>query len=231
MEIGCIFDMDGVLLDSMKVWEIVAKTYLISKDREPVDDLAEKLRILTMEESAEYLIREYRLNQSAEQVITELEQMMRQEYEEQIPLKEGTLATLDWMKNRKIPMAVATSSAKELAVAAFQRLGILDYFADIVTDNDVGKGKRFPDIFLRAADTIHTAPEHIWVFEDSIHAMRTAKAAGFQVAAVYDASAESFQSEIHGVADLYLQSLPDFISWSEEKGGVTDEDSTDNCRK
>ena len=49
------------------------------------------------------------------------------------------------------------------------------------------------------------------IFEDALHAIRTAKAAGFRVAAVYDASAEDDQEEIRSLADYYIRSFEEMF--------------------
>ena len=43
------------------------------------------------------------------------------------------------------------------------------------------------------------------MFEDALYALRTAKAAGFRTAAVYDAS-EPEQEEMRHLAEYYIQS-------------------------
>jgi hypothetical protein len=76
------------------------------------------------------------------------------------------------------------------AEAALERTGVLGLFAAVVTSDDVDCGKDRPDIFLRAAADLGTAPAETLVFEDALHALRTAKAAGFPTVGVYDAASE-----------------------------------------
>ena len=49
------------------------------------------------------------------------------------------------------------------------------------------------------------------IFEDALHAIRTAKAAGFRVAAIYDPSAEDDQEEIRKLADYYFRSFEELF--------------------
>ena len=49
------------------------------------------------------------------------------------------------------------------------------------------------------------------VFEDAVHAVRTAKAAGFRVCAIYDPSAEEEQTEIQTLADVYIRSFEELF--------------------
>ena len=49
------------------------------------------------------------------------------------------------------------------------------------------------------------------VFEDALHAIRTAKAAGFRVAGVYEATAEQDQPEIQRLCDYYIRSYEELV--------------------
>lgn len=104
---------------------------------------------------------------------------------------------------------------------AFERLGIAKYFDRIFTCEEVGAGKTKPDIYLRAAEYLGTRPEETVVFEDVIHAIRTAKQAGFQVVGIYDETSKDDQEEVRREADWYCR------EWAE----LMKKDSTYNRRK
>ena len=77
----------------------------------------------------------------------------------------------------------------------------------------MGAGKAAsPEIFLRAMRRLQGDLLHTVVFEDALHAIRTAKAAGFRVCAVYDPSAEADQEEIRRLADVYIRSFRELTS-------------------
>ena len=56
---GVIFDIDGVILDSLSIWTDLGARYLKSKGKEPKKGLAETLFSMSMEQGAEYLADEY----------------------------------------------------------------------------------------------------------------------------------------------------------------------------
>ena len=76
-------------------------------------------------------------------------------------------------------MAIATSGDRENAEAALDRLGVLSYFEGICTCSETGWGKSRPDVYFAAERLLHTNPKETWIFEDALHALRTAKRAGF----------------------------------------------------
>ena len=109
-------------------------------------------------------------------------------------------------------MTVATSNNKEEVEAAFKRTGVSSYFERIFTCEEVGAGKTKPDIYLEAAKYMGTKPEETVVFEDVLHAVRTAKKAGFLVVGLYDEASKAEQKEIREEADWYckkISELPD----------------------
>ena len=69
--------------------------------------------------------------------------------------------------------------------------------------------KSRPDVYFASARSLGSAPEHTIVFEDALHAARTAKEAGFLVAGVYDPSAEGDQEALKKICDWYLPRLDD----------------------
>ena len=109
-------------------------------------------------------------------------------------------------------MTVATSNNKEEVEAAFKRTGLSSYFERIFTCEEVGAGKTKPDIYLEAAKYMGTKPEETIVFEDVLHAVRTAKKAGFLVVGLYDEASKTEQEQIQKEADWYcreISELPD----------------------
>ena len=74
--------------------------------------------------------------------------------------------------------------------------------------------KTGPDLYRAAARSLGSAPERTVVFEDALHAARSAKRAGFLVAGVYDPSAEEDQEALRCLCDWYLPRLdsPDFLA-------------------
>ena len=206
---GAIFDVDGVLLDSMPVWEEIGELYLKSQGREGKPGLREILFPMSLEQAADYLIREYDLPKTAVRVVEEVNGMIRTFYAEKAELKPGVRRYLEQFRKAGIPMAVATSSGRENVEAAFRRLSVLDLFQDILTCSEVGQGKNHPKIYLEAAEKIGTRPEETWVFEDTCHALLTAKRAGFRTVAVYDRASRKDLDTLKSEADIFLTEYGD----------------------
>ena len=204
---GAIFDLDGTLLDSMPIWETVARDYLISMNKVPREDLREKLRPLSLSQSAEYFQREYGVTDTVQQIIDGVNALLEHFYVHTAPVKEGVSDFLEALRQRGVKMCVATATHTHLVKAALSRTGLLPYFSAIFTCPDVGKSKDEPEIFLRALAHLGTKMQETYVFEDALFAMQTARQAGFPIAAVYDLSAHGQQDRIKQLADVYCESF------------------------
>ena len=211
---GVIFDVDGVLLNSMPVWENLGELYLNSLGLEAEKDLGEILFTMSLEEGAEYLITQYGIDKSVEEVVKGLNREVQDFYAEKVPLKEGVRQYLGEFRDRGIPMVIATSGDRKNTEAALDRLKVLSYFRGIYTCSEIGSGKDQPDIYFAAALQLDTEPGDTWVFEDAYHALRTAHNAGFKTAAVYDKSNDRNLAQIWNTADMYLPEFKAFeIFW------------------
>jgi HAD superfamily hydrolase (TIGR01509 family) len=206
---GAIFDLDGTLLDSMNVWKTLASDYLISRNIVPEKNLDEKFKTFSMEQGAQYYRTKYGLTESPDFLIENVNRMIEYKYENSIELKKGVKEFLEFLYNKGVKMCVATASSKKLTKLALERNDILKYFVDIITCEDVGISKNSPYIFEKALEIINTNKLETIVFEDSLHAIETAKKAGFRVAAVYDLSAKEEEEEIKKISDYYFRTFKD----------------------
>lgn len=207
---GAIFDMDGVLLDSMPVWEQAGSRYLESVGKQPEAGLSEILFTKSMPEAAAYMREHYCLAKSETEILAGVIGVVQQQYEEKIPAKEGAVELLRKLKEAGIAVTVATSSDRSLAEAGLRRVGAMQYIDAIFTCNELGIGKEQPDIYLKAWKSMGTAKEETWVFEDALHGICTAKKAGFQTVGIFDASGRKNQEKIREVCSVYLAGVKDF---------------------
>ena len=213
---GAIFDIDGVLLDSMGIWDDLGARYLRSLDKIPEEGLNKILFSMSMEQGAEYLNEHYGLNKSVKETVEGIGRMLEDYYFYEVLLKPGAKEILEFLKSKSIKMAAATSSPRTHIEKALSRNGLLGYIEKIYTTSEVGVSKHSPDIYNLAADFLKTKREETLVFEDSLYALKTAKEAGYVAVGVYDEKGESNQAELENQADLYLKKLDDFIVMSEK---------------
>ena len=197
-----IFDMDGTLVDSMVYWKHLATEFLESKGVQNISPtVLERIKPMTMTESAALFIREYGLSGTAENVAAEMNAMMDEHYRNDIPLKSGVSAYLEALHSRGVVMCVASATAEPLMDACLTRLGVAHYFSFLLSCEAVGAGKNRPDVYWEAAKRLGAQPAEIAVYEDALYAANTAKQAGFYTVAVRDDSNQTHWETLTALAD------------------------------
>ena len=204
---GIIFDADGTLLDSMSFWDQIGTRYLKTKGIMAKPGLDKALYAMSLEDGCEYLKTQYGLSDTTGQISRDIIKIMESFYRSEAEAKPGVKEFLEQMQRKGIPMIVASSSDKAMIRLAFDKSGLTGYFADIITCSELNTDKSEPLIYLRCARIIGTEPRDTAVFEDVLHGIRTARAAGFVTVAVEDPSSADDKDEIISIADYYLADL------------------------
>lgn len=206
-----IFDMDGTLLDSLSVWADSDREFItgLGLEYEPKCSLA--MKKMHFDSACEYLVKEFYLPLTAEETGKKILEIVEEHYINGVPLKDGAEEFLAAAYKAGVKMCVATSNKKTLAEASLKAKGITDYLEFVITSDEVGGGKESPDIFLKAAEMLGADPEKTAVFEDSIHAVLSAKSAGFKVIGVYDKLCPEEFDEIEKSADMTITSFSELL--------------------
>lgn len=209
---SAIFDMDGTLLDSMHIWNDVGPKTLRSMGIEPAPDLGPRLMLMTFRDGAALCKEEYHLSETVEEIMDLTKARVRTFYETQVQAKPGVQKFLSLLKMEGVWMYVATNTDRDLVEAALKHTGLDGYFRGILTCAEVGVGKKdSPEIYERAMRRLRSTKKDTVIFEDALHAIQTAKAAGFRVCGVYDPSAENDQAEIQALSDYYIRSFEEMF--------------------
>lgn len=204
-----IFDLDGTLLDSSEMWQNLGSRYLALHGITAREDLPGVMKTMTMTEGAKFLQDNYSLSFSVDEILRQFSRMTEDYYLRQVSFRSGAPRLLAYLRSRCVKMSVATAGDAVLGMAALRRLGVADFFAGAVSCAEYG-AKTSAEIFYAAADLIHALPEETLIVEDSLHAVRTAKKAGFRTAAVRDIS-ERNQDELRRISDLYAETPGELV--------------------
>lgn len=207
---GAIFDVDGTILDSMEMWRTTGSRFLRKCGVTPPPDIDRLMFQITLEEGASLFGEKFGIEGTPEEIKARVLQMVRDDYRYRLNCKPGVVDVIRELYSAGIPLCVATATDRELILPAFERLGLLPFFREILTCSELGVSKRSPDIYLRAAERLGTPPEKTLVFEDVLHAVRSAASVGFPVVAIYDKNAEPEKETIRTIASLYLDSFADW---------------------
>uniref|UniRef100_A0AAG5CXI8 Pseudouridine-5'-phosphatase n=1 Tax=Anopheles atroparvus TaxID=41427 RepID=A0AAG5CXI8_ANOAO len=208
----CIFDMDGLLLDTEKIYENIFRTLL--KSYNSPYPAATRLKVMgtTEQRSCSILVNDLKLPCTVEEFLVQFrrDQLLQLGH---APLMKGAERLVRHLHQHNIPIALATSSGSDsVEVKTKNHRELFELFGHKVmgsSDPDVKEGKPAPDIFLVAASRFPDPPEptQCLVFEDAPNGVTAAIAAGMQAVMVPDPNIGEDQRK-H--ATLVLRSLEDF---------------------
>ena len=177
MKSGAIFDMDGLLFDTEKVykaaWASTANFYGKARGEEIAVAVSG-----TGDEVCRRTIHEFYPDVEVEEFFMRVVNTAQKNFENGVEMMAGVEEILQLFKERGVKMAVASSSPKWIVERNLANAGISKYFDAVVDSKKIARGKPEPDIFLKAAELLNLAPENCYVFEDSYNGIRGAAAAG-----------------------------------------------------
>ena len=174
-----IFDMDGVLIDSEKLWAVEEINFTQKLIPNFPAQMQKKLCGLSQQGAYLFLKKNFGLNLTEKEFWKQRNNFAIEKIYKKTNLMPGVL---EFIKKQKLPMAVASSSPHEWISIVMKRFDLKKYFQEIISADDVaGVGKPAPDIFLFTAKKLNIEPQKCLVFEDSEHGVEAAKKAQMQV--------------------------------------------------
>ena len=178
-----IFDMDGVIVESERLWD-KAREELVKETggRWGAGSQRAMMGMASNEWSA-YVRDELQVPLPAEEINDRVVARLIELYRADFPLIDGAQETVRAAAERW-PLAIASSSNRELIDLVVELAGIADDFQTTVSSEEVGRGKPDPAVFLAAAEQLGTDPAECVVIEDSGNGIRAGVSAGMRVIAV-----------------------------------------------
>lgn len=206
-----LFDLDGTLVDSMWMWKQIDIEYLGRYGHTCPPDLQREIEGMGFTETAVYFKERFRIPDSIDAIKQAWIDMSIEKYRSEVPLKKGALRFLKYLKEHGIKAGIATSNGRDMVDAVLHALQITSYFQVITTACEVAAGKPAPDIYLKVAESLQTAPEQCMVFEDVPAGIQAGKAAGMTVCAVEDDFSAGMREEKSKLADYFIEDFDEIL--------------------
>jgi pseudouridine-5'-monophosphatase len=200
---ACLFDMDGLLLDSEDNYTLCTNAILAKYNRPPIPwSIKAQLQGRPGPVAGEIFHEWAQLPISREEYLIQQGKLQRQHFPTTKPLPGaekliGDLATAKTVAGDKVHIALATSSNLvnfKLKTAHLEELfSVFEGHRRVLGDDvriPTGRGKPAPDIYLLALQTINASlgegekdivPEECLVFEDSVPGVEAGRRAGMRV--------------------------------------------------
>lgn len=201
---AAVFDLDGTLLDSMGVWEVVDRLFLENNGLPFEEDYMKNLLTMHFAQAAEYTKQRYAMEKSEARIMEEWFAIAKDMYAREVELKPHAAEYLAALKKRGVKIGAATSSDPLLYEPALKRTGIYDYFEAFALSSETEHGKETAEVYGLAAERLQVPLEKCIVFEDILKGIQNARAAGCYTVAMEDMSSAHDADQIRREAHVYI---------------------------
>jgi HAD superfamily hydrolase (TIGR01509 family) len=202
-----VFDLDGVLLQSEEVWDAVRERYVREQGGRYDEDVQRAMMGMSAPEWSRFLHEDAGVWEDPEDINSEVVRRMLEAYRRELPLLPGAVTAVRRAATA-FPLALASSSNREVFEEVLELAGIAECFQATVSSEEVERGKPAPDVYLEAARRLGVAPERCTAVEDSHSGIRSAKSAGVRVVAIPNAAYPPDEETLE-LADVVVRSLDD----------------------
>lgn len=206
-----IFDMDGLLVDSERIWLLAEIDMMAERGEEYTPEVRETLVGLRLDEFSEKIKAVYGFEESAAELEAELIARMLKRIPDEVMPQAGAPEIVAYVAESGLPTCIASSSPQSIIDAIIEGQGWSDVFHTRVSADTVARGKPAPDVYLKAAEVLGVKPEACLALEDSPNGARAAVAAGMTCYAVPDPT-HSDQTAFEGITPHVFPSLHEVAS-------------------
>jgi HAD superfamily hydrolase (TIGR01509 family) len=201
-----VFDLDGVLVDSMGWWREVRNEFAAAHGRRWTEADEAAMHGANTREWCTEIRERLGLGMSEEEIEKAVIGGLLERYATRgARAVDGAAETIRRLSAR-YSLAVASSSPIRVIEAALNGLGVRDLIGAVASSDEAGTGKPAPDVFLLAARRLGVDPAECLVVEDSLNGILGARAAGMRVVLVPDPS-EPPAARAREAATYSLESL------------------------
>jgi len=191
-----IFDMDGVLINSEMIYTEMERRNFDELGLHISPEEHRSFQGTATDEMWAKLREKYRIPHSIEELVAMTNDLTIPVFQqlEKMPLMPKVEQLIKILHDKRVPMALASSSFPDVIDLVVQKSGMTKYFMEVVNSRMAGKSKPAPDIFLLTAKKLNIEPEKCIVIEDSTNGIRAAKTAGMFCIA-YNGPGAEFQDQ------------------------------------
>jgi HAD superfamily hydrolase (TIGR01509 family) len=195
---GVIFDVDGTIIDSMKVhmkaWQKIFSDYGYQMSIREVGEVAYGINPEIVRRVMGNLTDEI-----VEKISNEKEEWFRSAFDPEEDVIKGLVPFLEMLQTKGIPMVVGSAAPPENIDYFMERLNIRFFFKGFIHEDDVSRGKPSPEVFLKAARTIGMDIRDCVVFEDSTSGAEASAEAGSSTVIVLSSKSEKDFADIPSI--------------------------------
>lgn len=201
-----IFDMDGTIFDSERLvlscWEKIGRKYGISDIGEVFMKCIGTNKVRTRQIVDEHYGKTFpyeKFSAESSMLFHEITQ------EEGLPVKAGAREILAYLREKEIPLGLASSTRLAVVTEELKDAGLFECFQTVVGGDLLKNSKPAPDIYLLTCERMGVSPQNAYAIEDSYNGIRSAHSAGLHPVMVPDMMPAT--EEMRDLSDAVFEDL------------------------
>lgn len=225
-----IFDMDGTLIDSIGIWNLLDHNTVLKFADKDIDlDIIQKDRNDFFKNNrsgevylnyCEFLTKKYNINVSKEDLHKKRKDLAFELSVNTMDYKENAPEVVKKLYNLGYILVLATTTTKfDLDIYAnknktmMAKLDLNYYFDYILSKEDVKNKKPDPEIYLKVLEHYNVNAGDCIVIEDSIQGVSSAKNAGLETINIYDKYSDCDRKDIEKLTDYKINNFKEFDNY------------------
>ena len=200
-----IFDMDGLMIDSERLYRQAQHDIARQFDKIMTEEIRMKMMGRKPIESLRLFVKELDIPMDPAELLEKRNDVMREKLKNDLVPMPGLTHIIDTFHG-KLKLAVCTGAQEEFLDIVVDQLGIRDKFAVLQNSDDIENGKPHPEIYLKTCQRLGLPPGECIVLEDALNGVLAGKRAGCYVIAV---PTEYTKDQDFEAADFIADSLFD----------------------
>ncbi len=200
-----VFDLDGVLVDSEELWDVVRRGVAAEAGRPWPAEATRAMQGMSTAEWSAYLTDVVGVPAEPDVVAVSVLDRMAARYDTRLPLLPGAVEVVERL-GRRWPLGLASSSPRRLIDTVLESAGIAQRFQVSVSTEEVGAGKPSPVVYQTVVQRLGVNPVQAIAIEDSSNGLRSAATAGLGVLAVPNAAFPPSDDAL-ALADVVVNAL------------------------
>ncbi len=200
-----VFDLDGVLVDSEELWDVVRRGVAAEAGRPWPTEATRAMQGMSTAEWSAYLTDAVGVPAKPDEVAATVIDRMADQYDTRLPLLPGAVEVVERL-GRRWPLGLASSSPRRLIDTVLESAGLAQWFQVNVSTEEVVAGKPSPAVYQTVVQRLGVGPLQAIAIEDSSNGLRSAATAGLGVLAVPNAAFPPSKDAL-ALADVVVDSL------------------------
>lgn len=210
--LAVVFDMDGLIFDSERLvlhcWVEIGKRHGLEGLEAVFKECIGTNKARTKEIVYANLGSDFPYDEFSKESSALFKEIM---HKDGLPIKDGVVKTLKELKQRGIPLGLASSTRLAVVEEELRDAGLLDYFQVVMGGDLLKRSKPEPDIYLMTCEKLGVDPTQCYALEDSYNGIISAYRAGMKPIMIPDMLPPT--EEMREKSQAILTSMEDFIDW------------------